>query len=151
MNSPGRNQPRLDADRPDGPRGGERQHAAAGAVGNAEEDENPVQACDAADAYPPVAGRSASEIDTVADIFKALGQPVRLRVMVRLMLGAATPGELATRAGVEGSLLSRHLRHLQAARLIRRYRVDGRMVVGLGDGVADVIGVALAYHRTMRR
>jgi protein-tyrosine-phosphatase len=55
----------------------------------------------------------------------ALGDPVRLAVVDRLVLADASSSELAEQLDVAGNLLAHHLNVLQAAGLIRRRRSDG--------------------------
>jgi len=67
--------------------------------------------------------------DAVA-VFKALGDPNRLRVFAELMRGDSCNCELADRLGMPANLLSHHLRALSASGLVsaRRDRVDGRWI-----------------------
>jgi protein-tyrosine-phosphatase/DNA-binding transcriptional ArsR family regulator len=60
-----------------------------------------------------------------AATFAALGEPVRLALVDRLVLGDASPGELAAEVGLSSNLLAHHLRVLQQAGVIRRVRSEG--------------------------
>jgi ArsR family transcriptional regulator, arsenate/arsenite/antimonite-responsive transcriptional repressor / arsenate reductase (thioredoxin) len=60
-----------------------------------------------------------------AATFAALGEPVRLALVDRLVLGDASPGELAAEVGLSSNLLAHHLRVLQEAGVIRRVRSEG--------------------------
>jgi ArsR family transcriptional regulator, arsenate/arsenite/antimonite-responsive transcriptional repressor len=73
---------------------------------------------------------------TIAGVLAALGHPVRLAIVRRLLTGPASAGELgdvASRPSDEE--LHDHLRHLTAARLVEeddhRYRVPATGVVPL--------------------
>jgi protein-tyrosine-phosphatase len=55
----------------------------------------------------------------------ALGEPVRLAVVERLLLTDASPGELGAAYGLATNLLAHHLKVLQAAGLVRRVRSEG--------------------------
>lgn len=55
----------------------------------------------------------------------ALGEPVRLAIADRLTLGDASPGELGVDLDVPTNLLAHHLRTLQEAGVIRRFRSEG--------------------------
>ena len=60
-----------------------------------------------------------------AAIFAALGEPVRLALVDRLVLGDLSPGQLATELGLGTNLLAHHLRVLEDADVIRRVRSEG--------------------------
>lgn len=57
--------------------------------------------------------------------FAALADPVRRAILARLAQGEATVGELAAPFDISQPAISRHLRVLEAAALIRRER-DGQ-------------------------
>ena len=60
-----------------------------------------------------------------AAIFAAVGEPVRLAIVDRLILGDLSPGQLATVLGLGTNLLAHHLRVLEEAGVIRRVRSEG--------------------------
>ena len=60
-----------------------------------------------------------------ARMHAALGEPARLRIADRLVLGDASPGELGRLVGLPTNLLAHHLRVLDEAGLIRRVRSEG--------------------------
>ncbi len=64
-------------------------------------------------------------VERRARMHAALGEPVRLAIVDRLMLGDAAPRELADRFEVASNLLAHHLRTLEDAGLIRRARSEG--------------------------
>jgi ArsR family transcriptional regulator, arsenate/arsenite/antimonite-responsive transcriptional repressor / arsenate reductase (thioredoxin) len=64
-------------------------------------------------------------LDVRAAVFAALGEPVRLALVDRLVTGDASPGELAADAGLGSNLLAHHLRVLEDAGIIRRVRSEG--------------------------
>jgi protein-tyrosine-phosphatase/DNA-binding transcriptional ArsR family regulator len=55
----------------------------------------------------------------------ALGEPVRLAMVERLLLTDASPGELGAAFGLATNVLAHHLKVLQAAGLVRRVRSEG--------------------------
>jgi ArsR family transcriptional regulator len=67
---------------------------------------------------------------TAAQLFKALADPNRLRILDTLMQGISCNGELKDRLGLPPNLLSHHLGVLKKAGLItsRRDAVDGRWI-----------------------
>ena len=58
--------------------------------------------------------------------FAALADPTRRAILERLQLGDATVGELAAPFEISGPAVSKHLRVLERAGLVRRAR-DGRI------------------------
>jgi protein-tyrosine-phosphatase/DNA-binding transcriptional ArsR family regulator len=57
--------------------------------------------------------------------YAALGEPVRLAMVKRLLLTDASPGELGAACGLATNLLAHHLKVLQVAGLVRRVRSEG--------------------------
>ncbi|HEX6759158.1 MAG TPA: helix-turn-helix domain-containing protein [Propionibacteriaceae bacterium] len=64
-------------------------------------------------------------MDDRAAVFAALGDPIRLALVDRLVTGDASPGEVAADAGLGSNLLAHHLRVLEDAGVIRRVRSEG--------------------------
>jgi len=60
-----------------------------------------------------------------AAVFAALGESLRLAIADQLVLGDASPGQLAARLGLGTNLLAHHLRVLEDAGVIRRIRSEG--------------------------
>jgi protein-tyrosine-phosphatase len=58
-------------------------------------------------------------------VFAALGEPVRLAIADQLVLGDASPGQLAALLGLGTNLLAHHLLVLESAGVIRRIRSEG--------------------------
>lgn len=55
----------------------------------------------------------------------ALGEPARLAIIDRLLLGDASPGELGRELGLPSNLLAHHLKLLEQVGLIERSRSEG--------------------------
>jgi len=64
-------------------------------------------------------------LDDRAAVFAALGEPVRLALVDRLVTGDASPGELAADISLGSNLLAHHLRVLEDAGITRRVRSEG--------------------------
>lgn len=62
------------------------------------------------------------QIDQLADMFRLLGDPSRLRLITALCNGAMAASAAAAAAGISPQLASHHLRLLRAARLVRAER-----------------------------
>ena len=63
----------------------------------------------------------------LAELFRLLGEPNRLRLVVACLNGPRSVGELTEEVGVSQSLVSQHLRLLRAGRLLKQTR-SGRNV-----------------------
>lgn len=63
----------------------------------------------------------------VAELFSALGDASRIRIIGLLSEGELNVGQLADHVGLTQSAVSHHLRHLRQMRLVRT-RKDGRHV-----------------------
>lgn len=75
-----------------------------------------------------------AEVRRRARVHAALSEPARLRLVDRLSLGDATPGELRDLLDMSSNLLAHHLRVLEAEGLLVRHRSQGdrrRSYVGL--------------------
>lgn len=58
----------------------------------------------------------------LAEMFRLMGDPTRLRIILTLLENALSVGEIADKTGASQSLVSHHLRLLRAARLVRHER-----------------------------
>lgn len=65
---------------------------------------------------------STDHIAMVADMFRLLGDPTRLRIILTCLDEPRAVGEIAEATGASPSLVSHHLRLLKAARLVRADR-----------------------------
>lgn len=105
-----------------------------------------AEACAAAHGHDPdalaaVKARLLGEasVTSVAEVFKLLGDPTRVRVVDVLSHGERCVCDLAALVGISESALSHQLRLLRAARLVRvrrtgrlaYYSLDDHHVVGL--------------------
>lgn len=64
------------------------------------------------------------QITVIAETYRLLGDPTRLRVLLACLEAPIAVGEIARRIGASPSLVSHHLRLLRAARLVRGSRVN---------------------------
>lgn len=71
--------------------------------------------------------------DELAELFRLLGEPNRLRLVVACLDRARTVGELTAEVGISQSLVSHHLRLLRAARLLRQKRQGKNVFYNLPD------------------
>ena len=66
-----------------------------------------------------------SSVTERARLYAALGEPARLAVVDRLLLGDAAPGELSRELGVPSNLLAHHVKLLEQAGVVERSRSEG--------------------------
>lgn len=69
----------------------------------------------------------------LAETFRLLGEPNRLRLVAACLDRPRTVGELTAEIGVSQSLVSHHLRLLRAARLLRQTRSGKNVLYDLPD------------------
>jgi ArsR family transcriptional regulator, lead/cadmium/zinc/bismuth-responsive transcriptional repressor len=69
----------------------------------------------------------------LAELFRLLGEPNRLRLVVACLERPRTVTELTAEIGVSQSLVSHHLRLLRAARLLRQTRSGKNALYDLPD------------------
>ena len=77
----------------------------------------------------------------LADLFRLLGDATRLRIVIACLEEPIAVGDIATRLGLSGSLVSHHLRLLRAAAIVRPER-HGKQVfyVADDDHVRRIVG-----------
>ena len=71
--------------------------------------------------------------ELIADRFRVLAEPVRLRLLDSLRDGEATVGELAGRLGTSQQNVSKHLAVLVGAGLVGRERRGNRVMCHIAD------------------
>ncbi|TDY23862.1 ArsR family transcriptional regulator [Paraburkholderia sp. BL6665CI2N2] len=71
--------------------------------------------------------RSVDTIVPLADLFRLLGDPTRLRIVLACLDERRAVGAIAEALGLSPSLVSHHLRLLRAARIVRAER-QGKQV-----------------------
>ncbi|MFC6305883.1 ArsR family transcriptional regulator [Paraburkholderia dipogonis] len=71
--------------------------------------------------------RSVDTIVPLADLFRLLGDPTRLRIVLACRDERRAVGAIAEALGLSSSLVSHHLRLLRAARIVRAER-QGKQV-----------------------
>lgn len=72
-------------------------------------------------------------IEVVAARFRALGEPLRLRILQVLEEGEAPVGEITERLGANQSNVSRHLQNLHDAGLVGRRRDGSNILYSISD------------------
>lgn len=69
----------------------------------------------------------------LAELFRLLGEPNRLRLVAACLDGPRSVGELTDEIGISQSLVSQHLRLLRAGRLLTQSRQGRNVFYALPD------------------
>jgi DNA-binding transcriptional ArsR family regulator len=85
-------------------------------------------------------------IHQLADMFRLLGDPSRLRLVVALCGGALPATAAAEAAGLSPQLASHHLRLLKAARLVRGIRRGRQIYYDVADDHVRHMLADMAAH-----
>ena len=93
------------------------------------------------DALPP-----AWEIEILAETFRLLGDPTRLKILFSCMGRPRSVGDIAVRLGLSQSLVSHHLRLLRGARLVRGERRARQVFYALADRHVSDMLADMASH-----
>lgn len=73
------------------------------------------------------------QVVELAEMFRLMSDPTRLRIILACLDQAASVGEMAERLGISPSLVSHHLRLLRAARLLQAERRGRQVFYAVGD------------------
>lgn len=82
----------------------------------------------------------------LAETFRLLGDPSRLRIVLACLDGAVSVGALAEQLGLSVSLVSHHLRLLRAARLVRARRLGKQVFYAVADEHIRRVVLDMAEH-----
>ncbi len=92
---------------------------------------------------PPLAAEQARQL---AELFSALSDPSRVRIIAALLDGETNVGTLASIVGISESAASHQLRTLRQMRLVRARREGRRIAYSLDDAhVADIFQRSLDH------
>ncbi len=82
----------------------------------------------------------------VAELFSALGDPSRVRIIAALTAGEMHVSALAEAVGISESAISHHMRNLRQLRLVRTRKVGRYVFYALDDDhVADLFRCGLEH------
>ena len=86
------------------------------------------------------------QLELAADMFRALGDPQRLRVLTRLAQGELNVGQLAELEKERFTTMSARLKVLLTARLLKRRRLGQTIIYTLADThVLNLMDNAVAH------
>lgn len=89
-----------------------------------------------------------SQLDTtiLAETFRLLGDPTRLRILFFCLESPRAVGDIAASLDLSQSLVSHHLRLLRGARLVRGTRQAKQVFYELADKHVSDMLVDMAHH-----
>ena len=82
----------------------------------------------------------------LADLFRLLGDPTRLRIVLTCLNAPTAVGEIADRLDLSASLVSHHLRLLRAARIVRSERHGKQVFYAAADDHVRCVVVDMLEH-----
>ena len=86
------------------------------------------------------------QLHELAEIFRLLGDPSRLRVLIECRRGPTPVGKIAETTGLSPSLVSHHLRLLRATRIVRAERQGRHVLYSLDDHHIDRVLTDMLDH-----
>lgn len=98
--------------------------------------------------YKKVTEQNIEELTAAAELFKALGSPVRLAIVRLLTTQPATVTELVRELGVSQPLVSQHLKLLRQLKLVTATRQGQHQTYRLADEhVSHIVGDAIEHTK----
>jgi DNA-binding transcriptional ArsR family regulator len=82
----------------------------------------------------------------LAELFRLLGDPTRLRIVLTCLDAPTAVGEIADRLDLSPSLVSHHLRLLRAARIVRAERHGKQVFYAAADDHVRCVVVDMLEH-----
>jgi len=82
----------------------------------------------------------------LADLFRLLGDPTRLRIVLACVGARHSVGAIADALGLSSSLVSHHLRLLRAARVVRAERAGKQVFYAAADRHISAMLAGMLEH-----
>jgi DNA-binding transcriptional ArsR family regulator len=89
---------------------------------------------------------SQNEITILAETFRLLGDPSRLKILLSCLAGPISVGDIAERLDLSLSLVSHHLRLLRGARLVKGVRQAKQIFYEIADQHVSQVLQDMATH-----
>ena len=89
---------------------------------------------------------AAGEVARLADLFRLMGDPSRLSIILKCLHSPISVGEIASALGLSPSLVSHHLRLLRAARILRAERRGKHMFYSAADAHIECVISDMMAH-----
>ncbi|MQW90127.1 ArsR/SmtB family transcription factor [Sinorhizobium saheli] len=114
---------------------------------NTASEENAVRALATASEQPSShAALSQNEITILAETFRLLGDPSRLKILLSCLSGPRSVSDIAERLDLSLSLVSHHLRLLRGARLVKGVRRAKQIFYEIADQHVSQVLQDMATH-----
>ena len=95
---------------------------------------------------------TATRVDAIASAFKALSEPIRVRLIAAILIEERCVHELCVELGLEQSAVSHQLRILRDQKLVRRRKEGRHVYYALDDAhIRELFEVALNHVTHGRR
>jgi DNA-binding transcriptional ArsR family regulator len=91
-------------------------------------------------------GDAADTVVPLAELFRLLGDPTRLRIVLACVDGKRAVGAIAQGLDLSPSLVSHHLRLLRAARIVRAQRQGKQVFYRAADSHISAMLAAMLEH-----
>lgn len=72
-------------------------------------------------------------VELIAERFRVMGEPLRIRILDRLRQGETSVGELTSELGATQQNISRHLAVLHAAGIVARRKEGTKVIYAIAD------------------
>lgn len=95
---------------------------------------------------PHIQAPASNEITILAETFRLLGDPTRLKILFFCLSEAKSVGDIATSLDLSQTLVSHHLRLLRGARLMRGERRSKQIFYELADAHVRDMLADMAHH-----
>ncbi|WP_246279116.1 ArsR/SmtB family transcription factor [Paraburkholderia ultramafica] len=89
---------------------------------------------------------AADPVVPLAELFRLLGDPTRLRIVLACVGGRRAVGAIAEGLGLSPSLVSHHLRRLRAARIVRAERQGKQVFYRAADSHISAMLAGMLEH-----
>lgn len=89
---------------------------------------------------------SQNDVTILAETFRLLGDPSRLKIMLCCMKGSISVGDIAQALELSQSLVSHHLRLLRGARLVKGVRQAKQIFYEVADQHVSQVLLDMAVH-----
>ena len=91
-------------------------------------------------------GLSSQDITILAETFRLLGDPSRLRILLYCLQNPRPVGDIAKKLNLSQTLVSHHLRLLRGARLVRSERQAKQVFYEVADAHVSTMLIDMASH-----
>jgi len=86
------------------------------------------------------------DVTVLAETFRLLGDPTRLRILLFCLPGPRSVGEIVENLELSQTLVSHHLRLLRGARLVRGERRSKQVFYEVADSHVSDMLIDMAFH-----